>query len=79
MGDMIITPPQGQWRARCIAGIDAVNTGYVDKPCWEVQGPEGVKGFVWTWGPQTERRVIGLFILELWPNAFIQTRKTYHT
>lgn len=39
----------GEYRITCVADEDAAALGLVDKPCWRIEGPDGLKAFVWTW------------------------------
>lgn len=39
----------GEYRITCVADEAAAAVGLVDKPCWRIEGPDGLKAFVWTW------------------------------
>jgi hypothetical protein len=39
----------GEYRVRCVADEHAVAVGLSDKPCWEITGPDGLHGIVWSW------------------------------
>lgn len=39
----------GEYRLTCVADEAAAELGLTDKPCWRIDGPDGLVATVWTW------------------------------